>query len=135
AFLTTYAATAVLKHLGDRPRPEDIMVAVSSPAFPSDHSSRVACLVVVIAVVAIPVAARRWWWPVGALLVLGMMWARTWQHAHWRTDTIGGVATGLGVSVLCWRVFDAMLRREREGREAGPGDEARTGEACTGVED
>lgn len=135
AVLATHVVTDALKYIGDRPRPGGIMVEVASPAFPSGHSSRMACLVVVIAVVATPVAARRWWWPIGALLVLGMMWARTWQHAHWLTDTFGGVATGLGVSVLCWWAFDAMLRREREGREAGPGDGARTGEARTGMED
>ena len=135
AFLATYALTYALKHLGGRPRPEEVMVAVSSPAFPSGHSSRMACLVVILAVVAVPAAARRLWWPIGALLVLGMMWARTWQHAHWLTDTIGGAAVGLGVSVLCWRAFDPMLRRERQERAAGAGGPAQTHEARSGMED
>lgn len=135
AFAATAAVTGLLKTIGDRPRPEDIMVDVSSNAFPSGHSSRVACLVVVVAVVAIP-AAGRWWWPVGALLVLGMVWARTWQHAHWLTDTIGGVATGLGVAMLCWRAFDPMLRRERSQRAGGdPEAPPRSGDARSGAAD
>ncbi|WP_051325507.1 phosphatase PAP2 family protein [Glycomyces tenuis] len=129
-FTATYAVTGVLKTIGERARPEDILVSVSSNAFPSGHSSRMACVVVIIAVTAIPAAARFWWWAVGALLVLGMMWSRTWQHAHWLTDTVGGVATGLGVVMLCWWAFDPMLRRERLRRSAADGDGlARTGDA------
>ncbi|WP_156926129.1 phosphatase PAP2 family protein [Glycomyces arizonensis] len=129
AFLATYAVTEVFKHIADRPRPDSVMVTVTSQSFPSGHSSRAACVVVLLAVVAIPVAARYWWWAVGALLVLSMMWARTWQHAHWLTDTLGGVATGLGVTLLCWWAFGTMLRLERSQRSARePDDLARTGE-------
>jgi membrane-associated phospholipid phosphatase len=130
AFTATYAVTGVLKTIGERDRPEEILVSVSSNAFPSGHSSRMACVVVIVGVVAIPAVARLWWWPVGTLLVLGMMWARTWQHAHWLTDTVGGVATGVGTSMLCWWAFDAMLRRERSLRLSEESEDmAQTGDA------
>ncbi|GAB3657828.1 phosphatase PAP2 family protein [Glycomyces tarimensis] len=116
AVTATYYLVDVLKLVGDRDRPPDPMVGVASNAFPSGHAARMASLVVVLTVVAVPVAARRWWWPLAAALVLAMMWSRTWQHAHWLTDTVGGAAFAIGVSMLCWRAFDPLLRRERERR-------------------
>ncbi|GAB3236280.1 hypothetical protein GCM10027447_34470 [Glycomyces halotolerans] len=111
----TYVVVDLLKLVGDRPRPEEVLVDVVTDAFPSGHAARMASIVLVATVIAIPVGAR-WWWPVAVALVLGMMWSRTWQYAHWLTDTVGGAATGLGVSLLCWRAFDPLLERERRRR-------------------
>ncbi|MCH7230225.1 phosphatase PAP2 family protein [Glycomyces sp. L485] len=113
AVSATHLAIALIKLVGDRDRPTGIMVDASSNAFPSGHSARMASVVVVLTVVAIPVAAGRWWWPLAAALVLAMMWSRTWQHAHWLSDTICGAATGIGVSMLCWRACGPLLERER----------------------
>jgi len=108
----------LIKSVPDRPRPADIMVHTASWSFPSGHSARMAAFVVVIAVVAVPARNLRVWWPIAALLTLAMMWARTWQHAHWLTDTIGGAATGWAVATFLWWALTPLLDRERALREA-----------------
>ncbi|SDD15133.1 phosphatase PAP2 family protein [Glycomyces harbinensis] len=122
----------VLKAVPNRARPDDIMVHTASWSFPSGHSARMAAFVVVIAVVAVPARRLRIWWPLAALLTLAMMWARTWQHAHWLSDTIAGAATGWAVAVFLWWALSPLLDRERALREAaaepagqtsGPGTE------------
>ena len=133
AVAATYAVVFGLKALADRPRPEGGMVEVASSAFPSGHSARMAAFVIVLTAVVVPAAARRWWWPVAVLLVPAMMWARTWQQAHWLTDTFAGAVVGTGVSLLCLAAFEPMLRRERtRGRSARV---ARNGEMPTAGSD
>ena len=116
------AATAIvvdlLKAVGERPRPGDIMVHSASWAFPSGHAARMAAFVVIVAVVAVPARHLKIWWPIGALLTVAMMLARNWQHAHWLTDTVAGAATGWAVAALAWWALTPMLDRERALREA-----------------
>jgi len=114
----TSLAVDAIKAVPDRARPADIMVDTASMSFPSGHSARMAAFVVVIAVVAIPAARLRLWWPVAVLLTLAMMWARTWQHAHWLTDTIAGAATGWAVATFLWWALTPLLDRERALRRA-----------------
>ncbi|WP_136534437.1 phosphatase PAP2 family protein [Glycomyces buryatensis] len=127
ALVAGHLVTEGFKLIGQRPRPADRMIEIASLSFPSGHASHEAAFVVALAVVAIPVAASRWWWPAATVLVLAMMWSRTWLHAHWPSDTIGGVATGIGVALLCWWAFSPLLDRERKWRE-GPahGDDVPT---------
>jgi undecaprenyl-diphosphatase len=68
AVAATAIAVDLLKTVGERPRPADIMVETSSWAFPSGHAARMAAFAVVIAVVAIPARHLRFWWPIGAAL-------------------------------------------------------------------
>ncbi|WP_100444158.1 phosphatase PAP2 family protein [Glycomyces xiaoerkulensis] len=126
ALFAVAAATAsgvlidLLKLFGGRERPPENAAAVASLAFPSGHSAWMAAVVVAFTVIAVPVGAH-WWWPVAGLLVLGMMWSRTWLHAHWPTDTAAGAAVGVGTAMLCWWGFNPLLGRERARRaDRGP---------------
>ncbi|MEU6859837.1 phosphatase PAP2 family protein [Glycomyces sp. NPDC046736] len=113
-----------IKQVAERARPEDLMVHTASWAFPSGHAARMAAFMVVIAVVAIPAARLRVWWPIAGVLVLAMMWARTWQHAHWLTDTIAGAALGWAAAMLAWKACDSILATERQWRTE-PDEEAK----------
>jgi membrane-associated phospholipid phosphatase len=117
ALAATKLVTDAGKHLAERPRPGDITVDTGSWAFPSGHSSRIAAIVVVIAVLFVP--ARHWkrWWPFAIALTCAMMLARNWQHAHWLTDTVAGAATGAAVAVFMWWALAPLLDRERALRE------------------
>jgi membrane-associated phospholipid phosphatase len=119
ALAATAMTVDLVKHVAERPRPDDIMVETASMAFPSGHAARMAAFVVVIAAVAIPARYLKAWWPIGVLLTFAMMLARNWQHAHWLTDTIAGAALGWGVAALAWWAMTPLLDRERAQR-AGP---------------
>ncbi|WP_158630276.1 phosphatase PAP2 family protein [Glycomyces terrestris] len=118
AIAATALTVDLIKRVGERPRPLDVMVDTGSWAFPSGHAARMAAFVVIVAAVWIPARHLRAWWPVGVFLTVLMMGARTWQHAHWLTDTIGGAAVGWAVAALVWRACTPLLDRERALREA-----------------
>lgn len=120
AIAATSLLVDVIKSVPERPRPGDIMVDTASFAFPSGHSARMAAVVVVVAAVAVPARRLRVWWPVAVLLTAAMMWARTWQHAHWLSDTIAGAAVGWAAATLLWWALSPLLDRERALREAAP---------------
>ncbi|MDG4864639.1 phosphatase PAP2 family protein [Streptomyces sp. T-3] len=111
--LATQLAVQGLKHLVDRPRPEHPLVRVDHGSFPSGHAAAMAMTVVVLIALFGPSAgaARRWWWAVGLVLTLGMMWSRTWLHAHWLSDTVAGACAGGGVALLVWGVGLGWARR------------------------
>ena len=114
----TALLTDVLKSVGERPRPADIMVDTGSWAFPSGHSSRIAAIVVVIGVLVIPARRLKLWWPIAVLITFAMMLARNWQHAHWLTDTVAGAAIGWAVAFVLWWALTPLLDRERALRES-----------------
>ncbi|MFE0643144.1 phosphatase PAP2 family protein [Streptomyces sp. NPDC058877] len=116
--LTTYLVGNVLvvqalKHLVDRPRPADPLVRVDHGSFPSGHAAGMALLVVLVGALFVPAARRRMWWLFGSLLVLAMMWSRTWLHAHWLSDTFAGAVAGAGTGLVLWSFFARLLERER----------------------
>ncbi|UGY92176.1 phosphatase PAP2 family protein [Streptomyces gobiensis] len=115
--LTTYLAGNVLvvlalKHLVDRPRPENPLVRVDHGSFPSGHVAGTALLVVIVGALLIPAARRRAWWLFGTLITLAMMWSRSWLHAHWLSDTLAGAMVGAGTALVLWWVFAHRLTRE-----------------------
>ncbi|MCP3757791.1 phosphatase PAP2 family protein [Streptomyces sp. TBY4] len=101
-----------LKHLVDRPRPENPLVRVDHGSFPSGHAAGAALLVVIAGAILVPAARRRAWWTGGAVFVLAMMWSRTWLHAHWLSDTAAGAAAGLGAGLVAWWICAPALARE-----------------------
>ncbi|MCT4351731.1 phosphatase PAP2 family protein [Streptomyces sp. Je 1-79] len=103
-----------LKHLVDRPRPENPLVRVDHGSFPSGHVAGAALLVVLVGVLLVPAARRRAWWLGGTVFTLAMMWSRTWLHAHWLTDTAAGAAAGAGAGLLAWWLCAPALAREAD---------------------
>ncbi|MGU3500230.1 phosphatase PAP2 family protein [Mycobacterium sp. C31M] len=92
----------VLKHLFGRPRPDEIIVLTDFGSFPSGHVANAATL----AVAAMLLVRRAAVVVAGALWVLLMAFSRTYLHAHWVSDVLGGALTGVGAALM----VAAMLR-------------------------
>ncbi|WP_106814729.1 phosphatase PAP2 family protein [Microbacterium timonense] len=112
-FLAASAVSAtgvqVLKHLFGRVRPEDILVVSDYGSFPSGHVANAAT----IAVAAVVIFPRVWVALVGATWVVLMAFSRTYLHAHWLSDTVGGALMGAGAALLVAAAFAVPLAAER----------------------
>jgi membrane-associated phospholipid phosphatase len=106
----------LMKALFDRARPQDILIPLESPSFPSGHTANAATVVVLLALLL----RRRWIAVAGAGYVVLMALSRTYLGAHWVTDTIGGVLVGGAMAVLVWVIFALKVRRERPRRADSP---------------
>ena len=102
------AGVQVLKHLFGRVRPEDILVVTDYGSFPSGHVANATTL----AVAAFVIFPRVWVAVVGAVWVLMMAFSRTYLHAHWLSDTLGGALMGAGAALLVAAVFAVPMARE-----------------------
>lgn len=112
-FLAAEAVSAgfvqVLKHAFGRVRPEDILVISDYGSYPSGHVANAAT----IAVAAFVIFPRAWVAVVGAVWVVLMAFSRTYLHAHWLSDTLGGALIGAGAALLVAAAFAVPLDRER----------------------
>lgn len=102
------AAVQLLKHAFGRARPEDILITSDYGSLPSGHAANAAT----IAVVAFVLFARAWVAVVGAIWVVLMAFSRTYLHAHWLSDTLGGALAGAGVAFVVAAVFSVLLTRD-----------------------
>ena len=102
------AGVQVLKHLFGRVRPEDILVISDYGSYPSGHVANAAT----IAVAAVVIFPRVWVGVVGAAWVVLMAFSRTYLHAHWLSDTVGGALLGAGVALLVAAAFAVPMARE-----------------------
>jgi membrane-associated phospholipid phosphatase len=102
------AGVQVLKHAFGRVRPEDILVLSDYGSYPSGHVANAAT----IAVAATVIFPRLWVAVVGAAWVLLMAFSRTYLHAHWLSDTLGGALLGAGAALLVAAAFALPLARE-----------------------
>ncbi|HEY9310137.1 MAG TPA: phosphatase PAP2 family protein [Microbacterium sp.] len=102
------AGVQVLKHTFGRVRPEDILVLSDYGSYPSGHVANAAT----IAVAAVVIFPRLWVGIVGAVWVLLMAFSRTYLHAHWLSDTLGGAMIGAGTALLVAGVFALPMARE-----------------------
>lgn len=117
-FLAAEIATAgivqLLKHLFGRARPEEILVIADVGSFPSGHAANGAAL----AMIAFLLFPRLWVAIVGAMWMVLMALSRTAVHAHWLSDTVGGVMIGIGTTLIVAGLFAPLLAREvRPARE------------------
>jgi undecaprenyl-diphosphatase len=112
AFVVASAASSLLvqalKRILGRVRPEDVLLPLDSPAFPSGHVANAATIAVILALLL----RRAWIWAAGAAYVLLMALSRTYLGAHWITDTVGGALLGAAIAVLVWTLFAPRLRTE-----------------------
>jgi undecaprenyl-diphosphatase len=112
-FLTAEAVSAagvqVLKHLFGRVRPEDIVVVADYGSFPSGHVANAAT----IAVAAAVIFPRVWVAISGGVWVILMAFSRTYLHAHWLSDTVGGALIGAGAALLVAAAFAVPMAREK----------------------
>lgn len=116
-FLVASAVSAggvqVLKHLFGRARPEEIIVISDFGSYPSGHVANAATIATVL-VILFP----RWSaWLVGIAWVVLMAISRTYLHAHWLSDTMGGAMIGIGAALLVAGAFAVPLLRDRSIRD------------------
>ncbi|MDD7961647.1 phosphatase PAP2 family protein [Microbacterium thalli] len=102
-------AVQLIKGLVDRSRPEDILVTTDAGSYPSGHTANAAT----IAVVAVILFPRVWVLVAGVVWTLLMGLSRTVVHAHWASDTVGGMLIGAGVALIVAAMFTEQLERER----------------------
>jgi membrane-associated phospholipid phosphatase len=108
------AVVQVLKTVFGRVRPEDMLVISDHGSYPSGHAANAAT----IAVVALVLLPRAWVAVVGGAWVFAMAFSRTQVHAHWFSDTVGGVLVGAGMALMVAGLFTVALLRESAARES-----------------
>jgi len=115
-FLAASVASAVfvqvLKHTFGRARPEDILVLSDHGSFPSGHTANAATVAVVAAVLFPSVWVRI----AGVVWVILMAFSRTYLHAHWLSDTLGGALVGAGMALLLGAFFSHLRARDDDWR-------------------
>ena len=103
------AGVQVLKHAFGRVRPEDILIVSDHGSYPSGHVANAAT----IAAAAVVIFPRLWVVLVGAAWILLMAFSRTYLHAHWLSDTLGGALLGIGAALLVAAAFAVPMAGER----------------------
>lgn len=110
------------KNIVSRPRPTEDpaaglfgpLVMVDHGSFPSGHAMSMGVIVVTVLALIPPAyrRARAIWIAVSVLLSAGMIWQRTLINAHWLSDALIGVTTGIGVALILWWAFWPWLQRD-----------------------
>lgn len=110
SFLASAGAVQLLKTLFGRARPDDMLVVSDYGSFPSGHTANAAT----IAVVAGILFPSLWVRLAGAAWLVLMAFSRTYLHAHWLSDTIGGALVGAGAALVLAAVFSRLRARDAD---------------------
>lgn len=98
----------ILKNAFGRARPDDFLLQIGSPSFPSGHTANAATLAV-----ALGLLLGRWWvWTLGVVYTILMALSRTYLGVHWATDTLGGMLVGAGIAFILWAPFASRIKQE-----------------------
>ena len=100
----------VVKHTFGRARPEDILILSDYGSFPSGHTANAST----IAVVAAVLFPHLWVRIVGVAWVVLMAFSRTYLHAHWLSDTVGGALIGAGAAFVLAAAFARLRARDED---------------------
>lgn len=110
AQIASAALVQVLKNAFARGRPEDMLVLSDFGSYPSGHVAGAATLAAAVAVLFPRVVVLVL--GLGALWTVLMAFSRTYLHAHWLSDTLGGALVGVGAALVVAAAFAAPLVRE-----------------------
>ncbi|MCC7078030.1 MAG: phosphatase PAP2 family protein [Acidimicrobiia bacterium] len=95
----------------DRVRPPGQLVMTTRAAFPSGHVTAATTFALALVLIFTAPGSRRVPWKVVAIAYIGLMaWSRTYLHAHWLSDVIGGALLGTLAAVGTFLVVDAWAR-------------------------
>ncbi len=99
-----------------RVRPSDSLAESMATSFPSGHTAVATTIAVTLGLLL-----RRWYvWTLGVVWVAGMMWSRTYLHAHWASDVLAGLLEGIAVACLVWSAAQAYrVRRAMRSSPSG----------------
>jgi membrane-associated phospholipid phosphatase len=98
----------ILKNAFGRARPDDFLLQIGSPSFPSGHTANAATLAI-----ALGLLVGRWWvWMIGVVYMIAMALSRTYLGVHWATDTLGGMLVGAGVGFILWAPLASRIKKE-----------------------
>jgi membrane-associated phospholipid phosphatase len=109
ASVVSAGAVQLLKGTFGRPRPEQILVAADYGSFPSGHTANAATMAVALAIIFPSV----WIVVAGVVWTVAMAFSRTFVHAHWLSDTLGGALLGAGAALVVAAAFALLLARDR----------------------
>jgi membrane-associated phospholipid phosphatase len=107
------AVSHLVKLLVARPRPENALIALSDPAFPSGHASATAIFFGILCMILLPKLKsgllRISMISSSAFIVALVCFSRLCLHVHWLTDVLAGLALGGVIICVGVQVQDCFL--------------------------
>ena len=101
-----------LKSAVDRPRPPDPLSRTSQTSYPSGHALAAATTAPGLVLALLPPGrGRHRWLLVGVTAAGATAISRTYLNAHWLSDSVAGVALGVGYALAAPPAVAAVVHR------------------------